>query len=67
MTVETESNKTNTMNMHTIREVADFFRVKPATVRRWIKEGKLDAVTLAPKTVRITEDAVKEFMAGGGR
>jgi excisionase family DNA binding protein len=55
------------MNMHTIQEVADFFRVKPATVRRWIKAGKLDAVTLAPKTVRITEDAVKEFMAGGGR
>jgi excisionase family DNA binding protein len=30
----------------TVREVADFLRVDETTVRRWIKSGLLEAVTL---------------------
>lgn len=45
----------------TIDEVADYLQVHPATVQRWMKEGKLKAVKLGRLT-RIHKDALEIFI-----
>ena len=48
-------------------EVAELLRVPPATVRRWIREGRLRASMLGgTKTgYRIAASEVDRFLAGG--
>ncbi len=48
----------------TVKEVAEKFRVHPRTVRRWIREGSLTALCLAPRLnrgYRVTDASVTEF------
>jgi excisionase family DNA binding protein len=40
----------------TLSEAADACRVTPGTIRRWVKTGKLDAVTLPGGTYRIRHE-----------
>lgn len=42
-------------------ETADLFRVSPATVRRWIKAGKLETVPAGTGT-RITVASIKKLL-----
>lgn len=42
---------------HTVREVASIFKVEPATVRLWIKNGELAAIKVG-KAWRITRQAM---------
>jgi excisionase family DNA binding protein len=52
----------NSRNLLTVPEVAEWARVHPKTVYRWIKEGRLEAIQFGPRTFRIPEDAVKLFL-----
>jgi excisionase family DNA binding protein len=52
----------NARNLLTVPEVAEWARVHPKTVYRWIKEGRLEAIQFGPRTYRIPEDAVGQFL-----
>jgi excisionase family DNA binding protein len=52
----------NSRNLLTVPEVAEWARVHPKTVYRWIKEGRLEAIQFGPRTFRIPEDAVRLFL-----
>jgi len=47
--------------MLTVREVAERLRVSPATVYRWVRRGKLEALRIGG-TTRIEEEALSEFI-----
>ena len=56
----------NARNLLTVPEVAEWARVHPKTVYRWIKQGRLEAIQFGPRTYRIPEDAVNLFMMKTG-
>ena len=56
----------NARNLLTVLEVADWARVHPKTVYRWIKEGKLEAIQFGPRTFRVPEDAIGKFLHKAG-
>ena len=52
------------MSMQTIynaRETSEILKVNEATVRRWVREGKIKSIQNIGK-VRITEDELKRFI-----
>jgi len=51
----------NARNLLTVPEVAEWARVHPKTVYRWIKEGKLEAIQFGPRTFRVPEDAIAGY------
>ena len=56
----------NARNLLTVPEVAEWARVHPKTVLRWIKDGRLEANQFGPRTFRIPEDAVGQFLSQVG-
>jgi excisionase family DNA binding protein len=56
----------NARNLLTVLEVAEWARVHPKTVYRWIKDGKLEAIQFGPRTFRIPEDAIGKFLDKNG-
>ncbi len=56
----------NARNLLTVLEVAQWARVHPKTVYRWIKDGRLEAIQFGPRTFRIPEDAVGKFLNQNG-
>ena len=56
----------NSRNLLTVPEVAEWARVHPKTVYRWIKDGRLEAIQFGPRTFRILEDAVVQFLRQTG-
>lgn len=44
-----------------IKETADLLGVHPRTLRRYIREGKLDVMRLSAQIVRITTEAIDAF------
>jgi excisionase family DNA binding protein len=52
----------NARNLLTVPEVAEWARVDPKTVYRWIKEGRIEAIQFGLRTYRIPEDAVRQFL-----
>ncbi len=56
----------NARNLLTVLEVAEWARVHPKTVYRWIKEGKLEAIQFGPRTFRVPEDAIGKFLQKTG-
>jgi excisionase family DNA binding protein len=52
----------NSRNLLTVLEVADWARVHPKTVYRWIRNGKLEAIQFGPRTFRVPEDALRRFL-----
>jgi excisionase family DNA binding protein len=52
----------NARNLLTVPELAEWARVHPKTIYRWIKEGRLEAIQFGPRTFRIPEDAVGQFL-----
>jgi excisionase family DNA binding protein len=61
-TISSELETWNARNLLTVPEVAEWARVHPKTVYRWIKEGRLEAIQFGPRTYRIPEDAVSQFL-----
>jgi excisionase family DNA binding protein len=49
------------VKLHTVREVAEKLRVKPATVYSWIRKGKLAAMRVG-RLLRITEEQIDNFV-----
>ena len=56
----------NARNLLTVIEVAEWARVHPKTVYRWIREGKLEAIQFGPRTFRVPEDAIAPFLQQAG-
>ena len=52
----------NARNLLTVSEVAEWARVHPKTVYRWIKDAKLEAIQFGPRTFRVPEDAIRKFL-----
>ena len=52
------------MKYYSPEEVSEQFNVKQATVRKWLREGKLKALKLGGLW-RISEDQLQEFIKGG--
>jgi len=49
------------MKYYSPEEIAEHFNLKPGTVRKWIREGKLKAVKLG-HLWRVREDDLKNFI-----
>ena len=47
--------------LYTIKQVAEIFSVHPNTVRRWVRESKINTTKLEVGTERISETEVKRF------
>lgn len=45
--------RSDTPDFLTTREVAQRYGVHPATVRRWVSDGRLPAVRVGPRQLRI--------------
>ena len=56
----------NARNLLTVLEVAEWARVHPKTVYRWIGDGKLEAIQFGPRTFRVPEDAIGKFLNKNG-
>lgn len=52
------------MELYTVKEVADKLRVKPVTVYKWIREGKLQAYKLSKKVIRVSEIEIERLLKG---
>lgn len=46
------------------REAADFARVSTGTIRRWIREGRLEKLG-AGREIRVRRDQLEQLMSGG--
>ena len=53
------------MTYYSPEEIAEHYSLKPATVRKWIREGKLKAVKLG-HLWRVPEEALQEFIKQEG-
>jgi excisionase family DNA binding protein len=47
----------------TVNEAADYLRVQPRTIRKWLREARLPAVK-AGRLWRIEEDALSAYVKG---
>ncbi|MDV7196903.1 helix-turn-helix domain-containing protein [Rhodococcus kroppenstedtii] len=55
----------NTSELLTQDDVAEVCKVTARTVRGWIAAGYLPAVRIGPRFVRIRQDDLDRFIAGG--
>lgn len=56
----------NSIHLLTVPEVAEWARVHPKTVYRWIKKGQINAIRFGTRTYRIPEDAVVKYLQSNG-
>ena len=61
--LETDADERSLPHDVTVDEVADLLDRSPQTVRRWIRDGVLDAYTLRGREYRITAAALRNFRA----
>jgi len=51
------------MNNFTVKDIADILKTNPETVRRWIRDGKLESIQVTRKDGNVvSEAALKEFL-----
>ena len=55
-------NKINQHKFYTTEEVAGMLKVKPESVRRYVRSGRLRAVKLGGKFIRIDHQDFEEFI-----
>lgn len=46
----------------TVNEMAERLRVRPATLQRWERDGRVPAVRITPKVIRFDPAAVVESL-----
>ena len=51
------------VKLYTYKEVAEILRVSERTVWDLVKKGKLKACRIAGRSIRITDDALREFVS----
>jgi excisionase family DNA binding protein len=56
----------NARNLLTVPEVAEWARVHPKTVYRWIREGRLESSQFGPRVYRIPEVGIRQFLLRAG-
>ncbi len=62
--LETDADESSTLTHDmTVEEVATHVERTPQTVRRWIREGELDAYSFRGREYRITAAALRDFVA----
>ncbi len=54
------------INLLTVPEVAEWMKVHPKTVYRWIKTGKFEAIRFGARTYRIPERTVNDYLQKNG-
>lgn len=57
------------LKVYTAVEAAEILRVKPVTIKRMVKDGRLKGsfITDGRRSIRVTEDAIREFLANTQR
>jgi excisionase family DNA binding protein len=50
----------------TIKETANWVRVHPGTIRRWIKDGSLPAIRVGKRNIAIRRQAVLDLLRPSG-
>lgn len=55
-------NKINQHKFYTTEEVAGMLKVKPESVRRYVRSGRLRAIKLGGKFIRIDHQDFEEFV-----
>ncbi len=48
---------------YTIKEIADLLSVSNRTVERWIADGKLVAIRLNPRSLRVQKEDLQRFLS----
>ena len=48
--------------VYTIEEVAESLQVHSETVKKWVQEGKLGAVKIGYRTIRILQSDIDKFI-----
>lgn len=49
----------------TVRDAADFFRVAPMTIKRWIKKGKIKTIDIGIRDIRFSKSEIKRILDEG--
>ena len=52
--------------IYTVAEARDYLRISDATIRRYIKDGRLEAQRVN-RQYRITESSIKDFLNAQGK
>ena len=50
------------LKLFTVEETAKILKVSVRQVWRYVESGKLKVITLSPKTLRFSEENIKEFL-----
>ena len=54
-------------NLETAEELAKRLHVKPSTIRKWSRQGKIPTVRISPKVVRFDPVEVMTTLSEGGK
>lgn len=54
-------------DLYTVEEVAKLFKVNPESVRRWVRKEKIKSIKLGGKFIRMTKDAIQDFLKESAR
>lgn len=57
------------LKVYTTSEAAELLRVKPNTIRKMVKDGRLKGsfITDGRRSIRVTEEDIREFLANTQR
>jgi excisionase family DNA binding protein len=66
VTQKFQTSELQQMNLLTIHEVADWAKVSPKTIYRWISDNKIPAIRLRNRTYRIPEKAIIDYLKQNG-
>lgn len=61
-----EENTSKIQEFYTTEEVATLFKVNIESVRRWTRKGKLKAIKLGGKFIRISRASIEKFVEESG-
>ena len=52
------------LKVYTAVEAAEILKVKPVTIKRMVKDGRLKGsfITDGRRSIRVTEEAIREFL-----
>jgi excisionase family DNA binding protein len=46
----------------TVEEAAAILKVKPSTIRHWVREGRMPCYRLGPRATRFTRELLRQFV-----